>query len=288
MQINGGFYFFVQNLSEWHFSNRKDYNELWRKELGKFSQQEEGALEDFRRIRSGYPESRSIFEKSFFTSEDPLENLREALPTEERNTIKEVFTTFSNKFEKLYRKDLPSLKEWEKQLSIKVNNAELVKKISNVLSALYNTPTPNTTINVYLLFSTPNHTGGGANIDGDCVTLEISRFPSNNVNHAISVIWHEVIHIVFEKQYFLPLIRDEFPDTQKKSMRINEIAAASLFPHGVLSKKFLGVTLGSYSYLSGVSGNSNQLLSIMEMYVSQNRALDSSYIKSVAEIIGNK
>ena len=62
---SANFYFFIQNLSEWHFSNRKDYNDLWRKELGKFSEEEATALKKFKEIRLQHKSAKTIFESIF-------------------------------------------------------------------------------------------------------------------------------------------------------------------------------------------------------------------------------
>jgi len=45
----GNFYFFIQNLSEWHFSCRKKYNALWQKELGSLSLEEKQTLKVFKK-----------------------------------------------------------------------------------------------------------------------------------------------------------------------------------------------------------------------------------------------
>ena len=57
----GNFAFFVQNLSNWHFSCRQNYNLLWEKELGKLSPEEKRALETFKKVRSRFPSVKTFF-----------------------------------------------------------------------------------------------------------------------------------------------------------------------------------------------------------------------------------
>ena len=75
------FYFFVSNLSEWHFSCGKDYNILWKKELGQFSPKEKDALKRFKEIRLKYPSGKSLFERAFFINKTPFLKLKENLPS---------------------------------------------------------------------------------------------------------------------------------------------------------------------------------------------------------------
>jgi hypothetical protein len=169
------FYFFVQNLAEWHFSNRKDYNDLWRKELGEFSLKEEKALEKFREIRKNYQPGRTYFELAFFTTKNHWKFLERNLPTKEYKIVKEVFELFKDKFEIIYKKDLPLLKKWKKVLNEKLNNQDFIKSTIKILSRLFNTEPLETDVNVYLLLSsTSYYPGGGANINDKSITVEIS------------------------------------------------------------------------------------------------------------------
>lgn len=50
----GNFFFFISNLSDWHFSCRKEYNEAWIKQTGELSNNEKNAIENFRKIMTKY------------------------------------------------------------------------------------------------------------------------------------------------------------------------------------------------------------------------------------------
>lgn len=210
------FYFFIQNLSEWHFSNRKDYNLLWRKMLGALSAQEEDALKKFKEIRLGYPQSKSCFEKAFFLSECPFEELTLILSVEESQTVKSIFSLLESKFNFLYEKDLPLLNRWQEILDKAINNQKLTDTILVSLNSLYKTSIQEKEINVYLLLSALEHTGGGANIDNQSISIEISHCPLEDTRHALGIIWHETIHLVFQSQYFHPLLIKYFPEESAK------------------------------------------------------------------------
>jgi len=90
----------------------------------------------------------------------------------------------------------------EKLLESYFSNINLTN-IFEILSFLYNTKTAiPKTVEVFILFSTPNRTGGEANIGPQKLTLEISRYDKNKVPQAAGIILHEIIHLIFEKEKF--------------------------------------------------------------------------------------
>jgi hypothetical protein len=279
------FYFFIQNLSEWHSSNRKDYNALWRKELGEFSAREEAALGTFKEIRLKYKPSRTPFERAFFTARNPWQDLKNSLTAEEYQTIREIFDLFENKFTALWNKEASLINQWQKILKRAANDRSLLNPITSILTVLFSTSPPKKEIGIHLLLSAPNHIGGGANIDQQRISLEISRYPMQNVNQAIGIIWHETIHLCFQNQYFFPLILKQFPDDQQKADLINEIAISSLFPGGILGTRLL-----KNKPTNQLTGKVNpkqtiKILSLMEKYIDYQKPLDEKYIVRLAEIL---
>lgn len=279
------FYFFIQNLSEWHFSNRKDYNILWRKELGNFSPEEENALKRFKEIRLSYPSGKTFFEQSFFKENDHWQKLENNLEPDKYKIIKEIFDLFKNKFEILFKKDLPFLERWQKELNNKINEPLLIKSMLNVLNVVFNTASSEYEIKVNLLFSSLNHTGGGANIDNKSISLEISRYPIQNSNHAIGIIWHETIHLCFQNQYFFPLVLKQFPNDRQKTDQINEIIISSLFPRGILGVRLLK-NKPVNKLMAGVTTleQTIKILNLTKEYIDNQKPLDEKYIGTVAEI----
>jgi hypothetical protein len=282
------FYFFVQNLSNWHFSCRKKYNILWQKELGKLSSEEKKALKIFKKIRLRYGPGKTCFEKAFFTKRHPWQLLSSTLTVKEYQDIDKIFVIFQNKFEKFYRKEYPFLQRWQKLLNKTTNNKTLNKKITRVLDVLYSTNTTDKkTVNVYLLPSSPNAIGGGANIDKKCISLEISHYPIEKSNHALGIIWHEIIHLVFEKEYFFPILKKSFPNDRGALNLIKEITHRALFPRGILAKKFLRINRSKKELLHRKISplRTKQILSLVSPYIQKNKPLDDQYVKKLFSIV---
>lgn len=284
----GNFYFFVQNLSEWHFSCRKNYNLLWQKELGILSQEEKRALKVFKKIRSHFPSGKTFFEEAFFTKKTPWNNIKKHLPTKDYKAIKNTFLVLNDKFQKLYKQDHPSLKSWQKDLKKTNNNKPSFKDTTEILRLLYkNHRVTKETINVYLLFSSADQRGGGANIDEKSISIEVSRQSLTTINYIIGIIWHEAIHLCFEKEYFLPLVQKKFPGDWGTISLIKEMAVISLFPKGVLANKFLKINKNKKESLHAklpIKYN-KELLSIANSFIKKRKYFDENYIEKLYTII---
>ena len=283
----GNFYFFIQSLSEWHFSCRKEYNNLWQKELGILSPEEKKALKTFKKIRLNHKVSKSYFEIAFFTKQNPWDYLKLNLSLEEYKDIKKVFDIFEDKFKNLYLLDLPLLKKWQILLNKKGNQQEINQKIILTLDNLYNTNIQNKDIivKVYLLFSSSKISGGGANIDQKSISLEISRLPLEEVNHTLGVIWHETIHLLFQNEMFFPLILKNNNKGENVNL-INEVTTAALFPRGILSKWFFNVNITSNLYPRSLTPEkTTKVLKLLHNYLYNHQALDIHYIKKIKNIL---
>lgn len=280
------FYFFIQNLSEWHFINRKTYNAYWRKELGPFSAKEKEALKKLKDIHSKYSFGKKYLGKPFFLSKNPWRVLEKQLSEKELTELGKIFSVLQAKFEALYKKERPSLMRWKKELQKKANNKLLIHSINNSLAALYNAPLLKNEIKVYLLFSSPTTFGGGGSINNQRITLEISQFPLKKIKSAAGAIWHEVIHAYFEKYYFLPLLHKNFPDDSEAVDLIQEATArAVFFPGGVLEEKFLKTT----TPMSGISKRHIQsfleLKKLVKGYLQKNKSFDNKYIEKAFSLL---
>ncbi|MDD2677883.1 MAG: hypothetical protein PHN95_00475 [Candidatus Pacebacteria bacterium] len=284
----GNFYFFVQNLSEWHFSCRKNYNVLWQKELGILSPKEKKALKVFKKIRSNFPSGKTFFEQAFFTKKNPWNDIKKNLPTQHYEAIKNTFLVLNDKFEKLYKEDYPSLKFWQENLKKTNDKKSPFKDITEILCLLYkNYRITKKTINVYLLFSSTDQRGGGANIDEKSISIEISRQPLTAINYIIGIIWHETIHLCFEKEYFLPLVQKKFPGDWDTIFFIKEMTVISLFPKGLLANKFLKVNKNKKEslHLKLPIKYNEWLLSITNSYIKKRKHFDENYIEKLYTII---
>ncbi len=284
----GNFYFFVQNLSRWHFSCRKIYNDLWQKELGKLSPKEKKALRIFKRIRSRFSSGKTFFEQAFFTKKNPWNNIEKNLPAQDYEAIKNTFLILNDKFQKLYKQDYSSLKFWQENLKKISDSKSSSKDIAEILCLLYkNHKATKKTINVYILFSSTDQRGGGANINEKSISVEISRQPLTTINYIIGIIWHEAIHLCFEKEYFLPLVQKKFPGDWDTISLIKEMTVISLFPKGVLANKFLKINKNKKESLHAklpIKYNKG-LLSITNAFIKKRKYFDENYIEKLYTII---
>lgn len=277
------FYFFIQNLSEWHFSNRKEYNVTWRKEMGQLSSGQENALREFRNIRAKYPSSKSVFEQAFFSAE-PWGQLKTKINQDEYQKIESIFSQFEPSFDKLYQNDSSNLERWQSALRATLNDDKILHPIIEVLSVLYKTEPYDKEIAIYLLLSAGTTAGGGANIDEKSISLEVSRLPLSESARAMGIVFHEIIHLAFEKSYFLPLVK-KYYHKHKGEIRINEIIAGALFPRGILAQQILGSSLGGESYFGKFNDKAGQIFSITQEYIEQKKNFDGSYIERISLII---
>lgn len=280
----GVFYFFVQNLSEWHFSCRKDYNKLWIEELGALSKKQKIALRELKKIHQKYSFGPNYLGHYFFLKKNPWKNMKKKIPKNDLIIIKNTFSAFEEKFRSSYKKELPLLKNWQKHLNEKINNPKLINPILKTLNNLYNAKVKSQKINIYLLPSTDKAAGGGAGLNKKAITLEISRISLEQLNRVIGIIWHEVIHLLFEKIYFYPLLKRKFPQDRNAVTLIKEATASSLFPGGILSKKFLkrlALPLNRNLPLK----ESKQVLNLTALYVKKNKHFDINYIDKLYSLV---
>lgn len=243
----GNKFFFISNLSEWHFSCRKQYNEIWLSKIGKLSKKEEKSLNQFKEILKKYNFHKYL--GIFFITEDDdyvWEYLKNEVTTEELDKIKEIFDNFESKFNIIW-----NLEQFENRANI------LREKITNEISYVINDietlfgGAEKEEFNIYLLQHPyrNNYIAGGANLGRRGITLEmneLSKKDAETLNNSLSVIYHEFIHMEFGKK--IRELLDKFyennseksiiPYLSKKSF-LEEVIVHSLFTHyGFLSNKY--------------------------------------------------
>jgi hypothetical protein len=281
------FYFFIQNLSEWHFSCMKEYNIVWRQELGPLTEEQENLLKQFNKIHQEYPFGKNYLGRYFYFNDRPLEILCKNILSKNFEVISETFSVFENKFNAFYEKELPLLESWRNLLEEKLNNASQNESITKTLKILYDSQNSENEVNVFLLPSTGNTTSGSGNIgDTKSITIAISRQPLENYNRTIAIFWHETIHRFFEKEHFFPLVQQIFMPDQDAVNLIKEATVSSLFPNGWLGKKFFGISNNSLNKKLPESYNKS-VLELTKRYMEQNKALDKEYIDNMYSIISD-
>jgi len=279
------FYFFIQNLSEWHFSNRKDYNSLWHKELGQFSLQEESALKKLKEIHLKYPFGRLYLGRQFFLEESPWAILEQKLPREDFVNLKNIFSLLEKKFNDFYKKERTLLEKWQTTLQKELSNKNLITTVNITLGKLYSAPPLSEEIIIYLLPSSEKNSGGvGGIIDNRSINLEISRYPLEKFNHAIGIIFHEITHLYFEKQSFLPRVVKKYQDDPDAVNLVKEATNSSLFPNGALGIKFLNIKKGLLN-TKIPQEYTEKLLLLADRYVKEDRLFDDEYIETIYSLV---
>jgi len=278
------FYFFVQNLSEWHFSCIKEYNEEWLKELGSLTKNQIMLLEKFREIHLKYSFGNNFLGSHFYLRKKPIKSLKKSTTLQEAKIIRRVFSSMEKKFNLLYVKELPLLREWQNILEKKLKNHQKTKLIIKSLNKIYNVNNPKKGFNIFLLPSKKDITAGWGYIGDDkSMAIAISSQSLKNCNHTIAVIWHEAIHRFFEKEYFLPIVKGLFPDDQDAINLIKEVTVSSLFPNGLFGKKFLGIKAKSLNRKLPNKYNES-ILGTINHYIKNGQHLDEKYIKKIYSI----
>jgi len=280
------FYFFLQNLSEWHYRVRKSYNILWRKELGQFSsKEEEESLRMFKEIHSRYSFGENYLANYFLVeSGNPWIHMKNHVSSADLNSLQDIFNCFEKKFERLYQIDLPLFKKWEEKLAECLKDTGLNQKIIKSLGLLYNVLPPEKEVLIYLLFSSEHESGGRFQPDRDCITVELSRIPISRINHIVGIVWHELIHLYFDRVNFIPLLSKKTKD-EKTIHLLKEIAAGSLLPDGILGMKFLSASPPRQLSSEIRPELTSNVLKIATQYLDGNRSFDENYIDQILNIL---
>ncbi len=280
-------YFFIQNLSEWHFSNRPKHNEEWRSELD-FSKEANFSLKEFKKIHKKYPFGSKYIGRPFFLYDDPWFSVETIVGKKDSVKIKNIFKIIEPYFNTLYVKDEMMLKKWAKIIT----KPEFIKKasyINNTLASFYGCSPYNEHCTVYLLLSTKEKNGGTAGIINDySVSLELSRTSLKLEKQILNILWHELIHLYFRNYRFLPLLGKYTGNNLKVMNKIDELIASSLLPNGLLKQDTLNMVDESKtpeSFNSRIV--SNKIIHIQKLiypYLKRKKVIDTKLVKELCRI----
>ncbi len=239
-------YFFIQNLSEWHFSNRKKHNEEWQNELT-FSNEANSCIQQFKIIHQKYPFGDKYLGRPFFLYNNPWPEVKKIIENDDLIKIRNIFTIIEPYFNQIYIKDEKRLLKWASIIS----NQEFIKKsslLNNTLACFYGCSPFNDKCLVYLMLSTKEKNGGTANsINNHSITLELSRTSINSKNKKLAqnILWHELIHLYFRNFTLYPLLEKRTNNDLELMGKIDELLASALLPMGLLSKDTLTTIIHS-------------------------------------------
>ena len=218
-------YFFVQNLSEWHLSNRKEYNRAWRDELS-FSTEAESCIQEFKNIHEQYPFGDKYLGRPFFLDHNnPWSKVELLVGKGNIVKIKNIFTVLEPYFNFIYKKDEPVLQEW----AVIIAKPQFVNNASNLnrtLARFYGCLPYNEHCTIYLLLSTKGKNGGTAGtISDNSITLEVSRTPVKLEKQILNILWHELIHLHFRNKVLYPFLKEYTGNNWEIVGKIDEIIA---------------------------------------------------------------
>ena len=241
----GNQFFFISNLSEWHFSCRPEYNKLWLQQTGPLSAEEKKALLSFKKIIKKYSFGPKYLGYCFFDySEKTIWSCVENFVTkEEFETLKEIFKIFLPRFKLIWNKN--KLDKIAKEIKTIYKDKKFKKAIGSI-ETLFNTKINKFTLFLLLVPENSFTIGGGANTQKGIVTVEIRN--KKDSNEAILIGLHEIIHqhfneinsklnisnkIVKKQLLKIPLFKEE-----GFSCGLKELIICSLVPDGFLRGYF--------------------------------------------------
>ena len=280
-------YFFIQNLSEWHFSNRKSHNETWRNELF-FSTEAESCIHEFEKIHQQYSFGDKYLGRPFFLHKDPWPTVELLVGKDDSAKIKKIFATLESYFNTVYVQDEVMLKKWG-AIIVKPEFVTSASYINNTLANFYGCAPYNEDCIIYLLLSTEKKNGGTAGtISNNAVTLELSHTPIKLEEHMLNVLWHELIHLYFKNCVFFPLLEKCTNNNWEMMGKIDELVASSLLPNGLLKQNILASTdkLRAFGYFN-TRVDSEKIMNVQQLiypYLQQKKTVDINLAQELCKI----
>ncbi|HPT40094.1 MAG TPA: hypothetical protein PLQ44_00605 [Candidatus Paceibacterota bacterium] len=253
-------FYFISNLTEWHFSCRKDDNKKWLEMTGPLNEEEKDALDIFKNILQLNGFTCDTIEKSKYlgkyfllNSEEQIwQNLKKSIKDENFQKIKWIFKIFESRFKKIWKEEL-------NKKTIKIFEDELKKEkydhLFNDVEKILGDNKKNKKITIHILFSPQEYetTGSGSACIGfNDITLELPKLKRNTwqLEYTIYVLAHEIAHILSDSRQTKSLIEKyckKYTIPTKKNIKninfptisiINEMIIESFLPYGYLAQKY--------------------------------------------------
>ncbi len=307
------FYFFVSNLTEFHFSCRPHFNKDWIQATGKLSQEEKLAIHNIRPIFKKYgfvfEKNKSLYlGKHFYCPEDQdkWNALKEYVSEAEYKKLSDSFKVFESRFNKMYREDL--LQNWKFSLEKELLGEKFIT-LFDFAKHFFGAKTSDDILNIHLLMS-PSltwSTSGNADLGDKDITLEVPIFniTQEQVELATCILVHETSHIWFEKNL-------NYKITKKLSGKnfelIKEVIIDCISPSGFPAQKyakasnpfkrflFHNLADGYKAYKNFVNSRKSNvkklnvyvswhMYPLMSYYYLHNKKIDKKFVNIVTNII---
>lgn len=307
------FYFFISNLTEFHFSCRTHFNRDWIEATGELKQEEGLAIGKVRPIFKKYgfifKNNRSLYLGKYFycpEDHDKWSTLKEYLSSAEYEKLADTFAIFKNRFTKVYKEEL--LQDWKVTLEKNLSNEKFIQFLEFAKNFFVAKKSSNT-LNIHLIIS-PSliwSASGGANLGDEDITLEVPIFnlTEEQLELAACALVHELSHIWFEKN---PIYQKVKKISGSNFELIKEIIIESVSPSGFPAQKyakasnpfkrflFHNLADGYKQYEKVVKGKKPdfqklhayinwRIYPLMSYYYLHNKKIDKNFIRSVTDII---
>ncbi len=306
-------YFFVSNLTEFHFSCRKHFNKDWISADGDLSQKEKRAINDIKPIFKKYgfivKNNRSLYLGKYFycpSDKDKWDSVKEYLSPSEYKKFVDGFKILEPRFNRIYNEDL--LKKWKAALEQELNSKRFID-LYNSTERFLRPKKDELFLNIHLLISPSlaNTASGGANLGNKDITLEVPVFnlTAEQVELAAGILLHELAHIWFENN-------SNYATGKKLSGKnfslIKEVIIDSISPSGFPSQLYSknsdpfkwyllhNIANGKESFESFKNNGKTDyqklkaymvwlIYPLVALYFLKKKKLDSEFIKAVIRVI---
>lgn len=193
------YFFFLSNLSEWHFSCRKNYNIIWEK-LTPSLVEKTKKLTLFGNILKKYEKWDGNANFPVSARATDLKSITEGMSVKEKKIIEQTFLLFKTEFEKIWKKALPRLKIFLKSFKTK-KYQKLIKRGGKMLEVYFGRPTGKK-LDIYLLMAPAGERGGGgANIGPNKISVEIGNISDAGIRWISGIILHEASHASYQNKF---------------------------------------------------------------------------------------
>ena len=217
-------FFFLSNLSDWHFSCRPDYNKAWLVQKG-LSEEDKILLNRFKKILSKYgykykDGKNQYLGQSFYIPPEHRKwnSVKLQVSSPEYESIRKYFLHFNGRFEKSW--DCSLIKKWARAFEREIKKPN-VRKMFSVIEGFYGIRLPKY-LRVHLIASPSlvRSVAGSANIGPHDIVLEVPIFKLTqwNVEFGVSILAHELIHTIIENSPKLLFLVNSISNKNRKIM----------------------------------------------------------------------
>lgn len=211
-------YFYLSNLSNWHFSCVSQYGDAWLDQLGGLNTEEKKLLNKFKRIHEKYgfddKHSNRYLGKSFINPPKEASiwrGVKNLVNRDEYLILRKVFAVFESRLDILWKNDEGRLKEAQRVLEREFESAES-KKAQEILEKLFGQVVDEMVIHVFAIPLNAVSPAGGANTKEGVVTLELRS--DQDVREGFFIVLHELTHYLIKK------LKIQFDESLIKNGRI--------------------------------------------------------------------